>query len=91
VIKDRHLTRLARAYPAQFEAQLRRTPSVEGATSEEAVLTRFLEATKHPMGKAITLAVLLDQDESGERQLDAPTRERTTQLLDEIFRDLASA
>lgn len=90
MIKDRHLSRLIRAYPTRAEAQLHRTPPVEAATSVEAVLSRF-QATDHPMGKAITLAVMLDQDECGEHQLDPSTRERAAQLFEEIFRDLASA
>lgn len=91
MIKDRHLSRLIRAYPAHAEAQLHRTPPVEADTSVEAVLNRFQAATDHPMGKAITLAVMLDQDECGEHQLDPSTRERAAQLFEEIFRDLAGA
>lgn len=90
MIKDRHLSRLIRAYPAQAEAQLHRTPPVEAAACVEAVLTRFHDATDHPMGKAIMLAVMLDQDESGESQFDASTRERAARLFEEIFSDLAS-
>ena len=91
MIKDRHLSRLIRACPTQAEAQLHRTPPVEAATSVEAVLSRFQEATDHPMGKAIALAVMLDQDECGKHQLDPSTRESAAQLFVEIFRDLGSA
>jgi hypothetical protein len=81
VIKDRHLTRLILAYPAQAEAQLRLVPPVEGAPNVEAVLAHFHEATADPMGKAIALAVMLDQDERGETQLDAPTREKAAHFF----------
>ena len=91
MIKDRHLSRLIRAYRTQAEAQLHRTPPVEAATSVDAVLSRFQDATDHPIGKAITLAVMLDQDECGEHLLDPSTQERAPQLFEEIFRDLASA
>jgi hypothetical protein len=91
VIKDRNLSRLLRAYPTQAETQLHRTPPVEAASNVEAVLSRFRELTDHPMGKAITLAVMLDQDECGERQLDPSTRDGAAQLFEEIFRNLASA
>lgn len=43
------------------------------------------------MGKAMTLAVMLDQDECGEHRLDPSTRERAAQLFEEIFMDLANA
>lgn len=91
MIKDRYLTQLIRAYPAQSKAQLDRTPADEGASSVDAVLARFHDATADPIGKAITLAIMLDQDECGESQFDASTRERAVQLFEEIFRDLASA
>ena len=91
MIKDRHLTRLIRAYPSLSEAQLHRAPPVEDPSSVEAVLAQFHEATADPIGKAMTLAVMLDQDECGESQLDAFTRERAARLFEEIFRDLASA
>jgi hypothetical protein len=43
------------------------------------------------MGKAMTLAVMLDGDEFGERPLDSTTRANAAQLFETIFRDLASA
>ena len=43
------------------------------------------------MGKAIALAVMLDQDECGESKMDAPTRAKATELFEETFKDLASA
>jgi len=92
VIKDKYLSRLIRAYPAQANAQLHRTPpAVEAAAGMQAVLNAFDDATDHPMGKAMTLAVMLDQDESGEHKLDPSTRERAAQLFEKIFVDLASA
>ena len=74
MITDRYLTRLIRAYPAQAEAHLHRVPPAEAASSVEAVVDRFHDATADPLGKAIALAVMLDQDESGESKMDAPTR-----------------
>ena len=92
MIKDKYLSWLIRAYPAQADAQLYRTPpAVDAAAGMEAVCTAFHDATDHPMGKAMTLAVMLDQDECGEHKLDLSTRERTAQLFEEIFRDLACA
>ena len=90
LIKDRHLTRLIRAYPSQAEAQLHRVPPAEGASTVEAVLARFHDATAAPMGKAIALAVMLDQDERGETRLDAPTREKAMHFLEETFKKLAN-
>lgn len=92
MIKDRYLGRLTRAFPAQAEAQLHRTPpAVDAAAGVEAALAAFDTATDHPMGKAITLAVMLDQDECGVHRLEPFTQERAAQLFEEIFRDLASA
>jgi hypothetical protein len=91
VIKDRYLTRLLRAYPTQSEAQLRRTQHIDGASSAEAVLARFHDATTDPIGKGIALAVMLDRDECGESPLDASTRGRAEQLFEEILSDLANA
>lgn len=65
MITDRHLSRLIHADPTQAEAQLHRTPPVETASNAEAVINRFREATDRPIGKAITLAVMLDQNECG--------------------------
>lgn len=92
MIKDKYLSRLIRAYPAQADAQLHRTPpAVEAAAGREAVLTAFHDATYHAMGKALALAVMLDQDECGEHKLDPSTKERAAQLYEDIFRDLACA
>lgn len=79
-----------RAYPAQAGAQLHRVPPAEAASSVEAVVDRFHDATADPMGKAIALAVMLDQDEYGESKMDAPTRQKAAELLEETFKDLAS-
>jgi len=54
-------------------------------------LARFHDATADPMGKAIALAIMLDQDECGERQLDAPTRDKAARLFKETFKNLASS
>lgn len=89
MIKDRYLKRLIRAYPVQAKAQLDHVPQADGDASVEAVLARFHDATAAPIGKAIALAVMLDQDECGEHQLDAPTREKAAQLFEETFKDLA--
>lgn len=91
MIKDRYLTRLIRAYPVQAKAQLHRVPPAEAASSVEAVVDRFHDATADPMGKAIALAVMLDQDECGESKMDAPTREKAAELFEATFKDLASA
>ena len=92
MIKDRYLGRLIRAYPANAKAQLHRTPpAVEAQAGAEAVLAAFRTATDHPMGKAMTLAVMLDGDECGERPLDSTMRENAAQLFETIFRDLANA
>jgi len=90
-MKDRYLTRLLHAYPAQTKAQLRRTQHVDGASSAEVVVSRFHDATADPIGKGIMLAVMLDQDECAESKLDAATRERAEQLFEEIFSDLRNA
>jgi hypothetical protein len=91
VIKDKYVTRLLRAYPAQSEEQLRRTQHIDGASGAEAVLARFHDATADTIGKGIALAVMLDQDECGESPLDASTRRRAEQLFEEIFSDMANA
>lgn len=92
MIKDKYLSRLIRAYPTLAAAQLDRTPSaVSPAAGIEAVLNAFSKATAHPIGKAITLAVMLDQDDCGEHKLDPSTREKAAQLFEETFKELARA
>jgi hypothetical protein len=91
VIKDRYLTRLLRAYPTQSKVQLNRTHQVDGATSVEAALARFNDATADPIGKCIALAVMLDLDESGESPLNASTRGRAERFFEEIFSDLGNS
>lgn len=91
MIKDKYLSRLIRAHPAQAAAQLDRTPPApEAAAGMQSVLSAFDDATNNPMGKALTLAVMLDQDESEEHKLDPSTRDRAAQLFESIFVDLAS-
>ena len=91
MIKNRYVTRLLRAYPAQSDAQLLRTRHVDAAAGAEAVLARFHDATADTIGKGIALAVMLDQDECGESPLDASTRGRAEQLIEDIFSYLANA
>lgn len=79
------MSRLIRAFPDGAEAQLQPAPpAVDAAAGREVVLGAFHNATAHPMGKATSLAVMLDQDECGEHELDPSVRENTAQLFEAI-------
>jgi hypothetical protein len=89
--RDRYLTQLILAYPKHAAARLLRVPRVEGNPNVDAVLARFQDATADPMGKAIALAVILDQAESGEIQFDVFARQKAAQLFEDTFKNLADA
>lgn len=89
MVKDRYLTRVIRAYPDQSRTQLHEGPGIGDDSNADEVLARFLDATAAPIGKAIALAVMLDQDERGEIQMNESGRERALVLFEEIFKSLA--
>jgi hypothetical protein len=85
------LDRLARAYPQAFKAEASRTKPLYEVSSKTSVLNHFHNATDSVMGKAIMLAVMLDQYASDEAVVESAVREHAAELFEEAFNNLAGA
>ena len=83
-----YVERLAHAYPAQFKAQVNRVSPVSPTSEAEEILNELEKATDTPMGKAMMLALLLDEHFSGQNANDASTRAQAAQLFEEKFSEL---
>ena len=81
---------LAYTYPAQFEVQVNRVP-VSPTSDAKEILKELDKATDTPMGKAMMLALLLDEHLSGQNADDAAARAQAAQLFEEIFANLGAA
>lgn len=85
------LARLARAYPEAYKAEVGRTRPFYEVSSKKSVLNHFHNATNNTMGRAIMLAVMLDQFESGEVVVQTAARESAAEIFEEAFNELACA
>jgi len=88
--KNSAFTRLARAYPAAFKAEVERRKPLYDVTSKESALNHFRDATNNTMGRAIMAATLLDQCDSGEVAVEATVRARVAEIFEEAFNELAN-
>lgn len=89
--KNSALERLAKAYPDAFKAEASRTKPLYEVSSKTSVLNHFHNATDGAMGKAIMLAVMLDQYDSGEAVVEPAVRRSAAELFEDAFKNLASA
>jgi hypothetical protein len=89
--KNSALDRLARAYPNAFKAEASRTKPFYEVSSKTSVMNHFHNATDSVMGKAIMLAVMLDQYNSGEADVEPSVRGHAAELFEEAFKNLAGA
>lgn len=90
-IKNSSLDRLARAYPEAFKAEASRTKPLYEVSTIKSVLNHFHNATDSVMGKAIMLAVMLDQYDSGEAVVESAVRAHAAELFEEAFNNLVGA
>lgn len=82
------LYRLAKAYPDAFNEEAGRAKPFYEVSCKKSVLNHMDDVTKNPMGRAITLAVLLDQMDSGEFPTNAKGRQRAAASFEEAFNAL---
>ena len=88
---NKYVERLAHAYPAQFEAQVNRVSPVSPTSDATEILNELDRATDTPMGKAMMLALLLDEHLSGQNANDASARVQAAQLFEETSNELGTA
>lgn len=86
---DKTLSRLARAYPEALKADQGRAKPRYGVSNPSSVLDHLDDVASNTMSKAIMLAVMLDQFDSGEAKVDKAVHERAAGAFEEVFRELA--
>lgn len=91
VENSKYVERLVRAYPAQFEAQVNRVSPVSPTSDADEILNELDKATNTPIGKAMMLALLLDEHLTGQNAKDAAARAQAAQLFEEVFNNLGAA
>lgn len=85
------LYRLAKAYPDAFKEEVSRAKPLYEVSSKKTVLNHMDDITKNPMGRAITLAVLLDQMDTGEFPTNAEGRQRAATAFEDAFNALTDS
>lgn len=85
------LDRLARTYPEAFKAEVGRAKPPYETSSETSVMNHFHNATNSVIGKAVLLAVMLDQYDSGEAVVEPAARRHAAELFEDALKNLASA
>lgn len=85
------LHRLAYAYPKAFAEEGYRAKPLYDVSSEKSVLNHLRDATKNPMGRAISLAVLLDQMDSGEFPTTPEVRQQAADAFENAFNELGKS
>lgn len=83
------LARLAFAHPDEFMAEAGRAKPLYEISNKKLVLNHLSDVTRNTMGRAIMLAVLLDQMTSGEMLVDPATHRRAVESFEEVFNILA--
>lgn len=83
------LYRLLKAYPDAVKAEMERPKPLYEVSTMNSILNHVNDMTKNVVGRAISLAVVLDQMDSGEMPTTPDVRQMAADAFERAFHEIA--
>ena len=83
------LYRLLKANPDAVRAEMNRPKPLYEVSTKKSILNHVSDMTKNAVGRAISLAVVLDQMDSGELPTTPDVRQTAVDAFERAFQDIS--